>query len=104
VLFLGFILPPTGYLHSMFQGTVSTIIGLVIAIIVIYSLYLIFWASGSICDEAYERQYPNKRIDPSSPISRAEKDVATAVLGSLIITLVLGMLASGAIMWIMGVL
>jgi len=104
VLFLGIIAFPIIILGSKVEGLLSTISGIIIAIIAVYALYLIFWVGGSICDEMYAQKYPNRELKLNGTISGSEKDVASSVFGSLLFTLLFGLIISGAIMWLFGLL
>jgi hypothetical protein len=104
VLFLGIIVFPIIILGSKAEGLLSTISGIIIAIIAVYALYLIFWVGGSICDEVYAQKYPNREPKLNGPISGSEKDVASVVFGSLLFTLLFGLIMGGTIMWLSGLL
>jgi len=101
VLLLGIISPPIAMFSLKADGLLSTISGIITAIVVIYALYLVFWIGASICDEEYVRKYPNKELKINVPFSKAEKEIASVVFGSLILTLLLGLFVGGIVMWLL---
>ena len=104
VLFLGFISPPIAIFSLKVDGLLSTVSGIITAIVAIYALYLVFWVGAGICDEEYSRKYPNKELKVNIPLSRSEREIASVVFGSLLLTLLFGLLVSGIVMWLLGLL